>query len=165
MAQMAGEKDFVKLRRVNEIPADLLEGFRRDAEASDACVKRVFNSDFKIGAFYKGTIAGFVTAYFSMNGKEKVLSVPALYVKPGFRGKGIAKKLMYRSLGEAKKLGFAGINITYMQQGMRAVFGRQREKWNGIKNKPFSRFESVKVLEDGKKEAFGKIRFRKQRAV
>lgn len=135
-----------------EIPGQLLEGFRREANAGTYHMRDVLRDEIKIGAFKGDNMVGFSTGSPFFNGSENILSMHSLYVSPESRMGGIGGRLFYRSIAEAKKQGLEGWDGHKTTWSFKSLFDTEREWLESVgeigEGKLFPEFEMLE-LEEG----------------
>jgi predicted N-acetyltransferase YhbS len=109
----------VRLKPIQRIPQEIVFSLINELQSDRRYIGKVNECEIKLGAFIGGEIVGFIVANKSSSRQSgaTVLSAPLMWVKQGYRRKGIASKLVYRLLGEAKTRKLPGIDITQMTFG------------------------------------------------
>jgi GNAT superfamily N-acetyltransferase len=109
--------------------------------------------------FVNGKMVGFSTGIRSTEeGEGRLLNFFSCFVKPEFRRMGLATRMFYRLVGEAKKAGFEGGIVDSARPGMRALIEKEQRKWNAKKDAPIS----IGIYQYGDDEFEARISSRKR---
>ena len=167
----------VKVRVLNpfeQIPQGLVNGFALEAQGVDEFYVRygVRKTRLKIGAFIDGKMVGFAcggsTLHFispSTNGQRRqtfsqhynYLDFTARYVSKNYRRHGISKKLAWRMVSEAKKLGLKGVFLYDLNEAPAREFAKMAHAIRAKEAAAGKRILKFKSING--KEAHGVIRF------
>jgi GNAT superfamily N-acetyltransferase len=127
----------LQIKPISRIPKRIASAYLTEANAVDDVI---FWANKKFGIFDGEKLVGFTCA---IQKKGETIRT-AIYIEPPYRGNGAAKRLAYRVLAEAKKAGHEGMTIMDMNANSRALFEKQKQRWEKLGSKsPFSEFKTV----------------------
>lgn len=129
----------------------MLEDFKQATRPDRHCMQMIESAEAKIGLFDGLKLVGFSCGkeYAGPNvpgypefGEKRILIIPALYVRAGYRQTGAGTRLIYRILAEAKKRGLEGVDLAGMLPATQHLFDKVKIRWLRNPKNPFSEVAS-----------------------
>jgi len=133
----SGKKSIFKVIpiKIKDIPKKFFLDFQKKTRAADDYMKFVrAKHEICFGAFYDENLVGFIIGSEFQLGERKVIALPYCYVPEQYSGYGIATRLHWRMLAEAKKRDLDGISMGRMLTGTEYIFYKLKKEWGDIKN-------------------------------
>lgn len=134
-----------------KVPENLIKEFWLETGAGPDLASKIRKADSTILAKSGSDVIGFISGNYFSN----LISINGFYVNPKFRGKGVGKMLLYRTIMKSKREGLGGVDIDDMQWPALDLLRKTRER---CQKNPWMK---ISWFDDDGMGLYGEIRFKK----